>query len=246
MFFIACIFTQLVLRNVIQVRNGAQRERDIPKTSIFPNNETSLSNIRRYMFIHIPKTGGSSIESEKWSNCILKRHLEVPPLNFWSASSNWSSPWHFPPDLYELRYNQPFNIKYAEKRFCVVRNPIDRFASCVSWSVHHWHTPLTHLLHTYLNRTSPLIHWNEELLHRMPQHMFVWDTHGEVQCHCVVAFEKLSNLTSITRNKSPAHTQKDSLPNGFHDLYAMDFLLWEDAIASKDLCYTPKQQAAST
>ena len=36
----------------------------------------------------------------------------------------------------------------------------------------------------------------EEGLHFMPQHFFVWTRSGDVQCHCVVAFERLANLTA--------------------------------------------------
>ena len=96
-------------------------------------------------------------------------------------------------------------------RWCIVRNPAERHASCVAWSnrsafAHsmpaqgsaaadeNWFgqppLPGGALLDTFA-RGRFGVQWNEELLHKQPQSWFVWGDAGQLLCDCVVAFEKL-------------------------------------------------------
>ena len=188
------------------------------------------------MFIHIPKNAGSTIEQLLSKNqSIISRHKERIPGNFMSPSSGWRSPWHMPPDLYEAIYKRKFNTRGFHRRMCIVRNPLERYASCQAWSRNVWHTSMSELASVYSSNWSSVT-WNEELLHRMPQHMFVFARTGDVQCDCIVAIEKLKNYTSVHKNS--AKHFNSIVPVGFESLYAADYLLWKEALRNPEVCHS--------
>ena len=73
----------------------------------------------------------------------------------------------------------------------------------------------------------------------MPQHMFVFSRSGRVQCHCVIAIERLGNITHVVRNKGygTLHRTRRELPQGFFSLYGADHMLWSAALSSADPCH---------
>ena len=112
-----------------------------------------------------------------------------------------------------------------------------------------WKTPFSQLSEAFDNirivnqsKQRPIF-WTEEMLHRMPQHFYVWDHAGRMQCDCVVPIEKLHLITSKKENvrqRKPLAFNVSDLPDGFFRLYAADFVLWNAAKRVKgELCYTP-------
>lgn len=192
--------------------------------------EEMVDLLRTHGFIHIPKTGGTSIESLlNASQVIIKRN--DPYLLT-------ASPWHLPVDVYEATYKKP----YMRPSFCVVREPRDRLDSCIAWTqLHHikFDTPIEFLPAIFANGRLR-VKWNEERVHRMPQSWYVWAEDGRVTCDCVVAFEKLSALTSVHTNKAKSggarYHHNYTYPA---NLYAMDSLLHQTALAAPSLCYRP-------
>ena len=80
-------------------------------------------------FIHIPKTGGTSVENGcSPSRCVFQAY-NGKPKNLYGRG--WLSPWHFPPDLYAAYYKDDFF--HNSSTFCVTRDPADRFASEQAW-----------------------------------------------------------------------------------------------------------------
>lgn len=192
------------------------------------------------MFIHIPKTAGTSIKQQVTTNqtIISRPHPRVPP-NFRFAKSGWSSPWHMPPDMYEQMFRKRFNSEGYDQRFCVIRNPVDRYWSDHAWIQGFWNTSLRELSEMYAKDWSA-VRWTEEALHRMPQHMFVWSRLGFVQCHCVVPFEYVGNLTSIRTNVArPFRSTTSELPKHFFALYDIDHVLWKRALQDNGYCHRP-------
>lgn len=181
-------------------------------------------------FIHVPKTGGTSIESKLTAKTAVFHRFKYP---------NTASPWHFPPDLFEARFKQPF----PAPRFCVIRDPADRYASCQAWS--KWSFRLS--ANEIARQALEWRHVHEELLHRMPQHMFVFSRNGSLQCECVVAFEKIGLLFAaqpVVMN-NVTHSPSDVLPKDFADLYRFDTILHRAARSSPNICFRPAAYAAA-
>jgi hypothetical protein len=103
--------------------------------------------LRRLEFVHIPKTGGTAIESEaarhgiSWAICHFANPTVVPKISLnetncptGSLKYNWPARkkyhqcpwWHLPPQYFEL---QPSNPYAGADLFVVVRNPYDRLIS---------------------------------------------------------------------------------------------------------------------
>ena len=89
------------------------------------------------------------------------------------------------------------------------------------------------------------VQWTEELAHRQPQHWYVWDEHGGVQCDCVVAFEKLGMLTD-SQKKASSHVTGGVLPAPLQQLYSVDFHLWRLAHQTDGFCYRPSGSQTQT
>ena len=108
---------------------------------------TEFVPTRRLEFVHIPKTGGTAIESEAarhnvtWSIChfgipqnilIISLNETVCPKDSlkygWPGMKKYSGCpwWHVPPQYFELYEVNPYA---GADLFCVVRNPYDRLIS---------------------------------------------------------------------------------------------------------------------
>ena len=191
----------------------------------------SWADFVNFTFIHIPKTGGTSLETLLTKEQAIFHRFPKPP------SRPWLSPWHFPPDLYTDHYKLPFGIPAAKKRFCIVRHPKERYLSCQAWSRFRFHKTPESLASDYANWAGTKK--TEEHLHRMPQHMFVFARTGRVQCDCVIAFEKFAARTKIVKN-SRKHVNV-SFPKSFAKLYKRDFELHDSALRAKEFCFRPTQ-----
>ena len=234
----------------------------------FPDVDEARSLIAS-MFIHIPKTGGTSVEavvsvenSLRWqfqACCDPTRH---PPVEGCCWKKGAAPPWHLAPDVFERLYGRSIEAyagqQHRRPRWCVVRNPAERFTSCVTWDrkVHNfamrYRTEPAELAKE-LSKSRFDLPWNgiagandlhaEELAHRQPQSWFVWDEQGAVQCDCIVAIEKLDQIVAQRENSYPA--QPMPLPSPLRELYRPDFELWERARDSAGLCYRPQPRLPS-
>lgn len=198
------------------------------------------------MFLHIPKTGGSTIEKilDKSSHIFGQRD-SLPP--------GGPSPWHLPPDVFEHKFHRPFSR--SRRTFCIVRDPSERFNSEVNYrlKLHEQKSsfrkvfPLLTTAETEsaakilrLGRFS-ILNRRDDILHLAPQSWFVWDDKGAVQCHCVVAIERLAQIIELRANPS---TSKNGTLKFSHvspslaALYHQDELLHKRALQSS-LCHQP-------
>ena len=195
-----------------------------------------------FFFLHVPKTGGTSLEDVLPAAAqlvtpftrITRKHNRIThnsssEFDVKRAANkklwrNWtrSSPWHLPPDVYERR----FGVSYSDGRpiFCVVRNPIERLLSRLAQRECVGNSSLPPDLEAeaaVLQRAQAQLNWLagepidwmehveaplraiEATMHALPQTWFVFtqEEHA-VQCHCVVAFEKLAHALNETRRNA--------------------------------------------
>jgi len=179
-------------------------------------NERDLQEVVSSLeFVHITKTGGSSIERAaasagiRWGAChygeeFLKRDFgntcsqnlkwgkmkqsEVPNEVKGAYFNKWSSaPWHTPPHWWET------NPLQKTKTFTVVRNPYTRalsefyckWAGSKEWSLKN---DVQHLNSWLQNKIRKPPHDG----HFLPQYFYVFNTQGEKVVNHVLQFEKLN------------------------------------------------------
>lgn len=194
--------------------------------------------LKTMMFIHIAKNGGTTMEAILNENQTIIRRDSFGSRKHFFGNKRDLSPWHMTPEMYEHFLHRKYDSIGFKKRFCILRNPIDRYESCQEFTRGTFVKPFDYLLNIYSQDFKTVL-WDEELVHRMPQHMFLYYRNGTVQCDCAITMEKLGSLTNITRNKSRKKTYslKDNV--NFHKLYHKDLLLWNLALNEKNLCFTP-------
>ena len=148
------------------------------------NNVVNLSDLHRCIFIHIPKTAGTSI----------KEVLNMP--------GSGHPPWQY---FYSVHHEKWL----AYKKFTVVRNPWDRAVSAYCYAkmeVSYWHNPEIgmHPDHALLENRSfeDCIHIlkneRELLKHESwhPQLLWIMGTEeysGQLMVDCILTHENLNN-----------------------------------------------------
>lgn len=141
-----------------------------PKKELF-------ENIRKLIYVHIPKTGGTSVEKYgkkhgiKWG-----RHMKFPRPN-----KKINSPyWHLPPNLFNKK-----NTPYKGKKFTIVRNPYDRAVSEYKYRFEIWSKKQDNVskkgLNNFMHDLEKKIKKNKYCYdsHFLPQHEFI-DENTEV------------------------------------------------------------------
>ena len=148
--------------------------------------------MRNLKFIHIPKTGGTSIENAAKKNDILWGRFDKSLKRF-----NHRSPWHTPQ-------------KMTDYCFCVVRDPYDRFIS----QFYH-ENELKDFNSKKLNEfieckiQSIKININIDDNHFLPQYKFCEN------CDIIISFDNLqNNLDNLMKMYNLPPLILDCLPGG--------------------------------
>jgi hypothetical protein len=166
-------------------------------------------------YIHIPRTGGTSVEHLVPANHTVRWHARgCCEHGFVEKCCNHGSPWHLPLDVLAAILPEVRQSYGSTPTWCVVRHPDDRWKSSQAFIAHsrkRWpdsaafpksrppRTPIQ--LRALFANSRFAAEWDEELVHLQPQSWMVWDAHGQPQCSCAVAFENLGGLlASHTRS----------------------------------------------
>jgi len=154
---------------------------------------------QRLVYLHIPKTGGCSIEDTGRDNGILwGRYANFTNCGF---VGHCGDSFHEPPDLLT-----DINMYTTAKVFCSIRNPFDRAVSEFKWRMHHgkaWgHLPgkcSAHNLNRWLHKMLRLLKNASDLdeayfegCHMLPQHRYIWGPGAEQRgrnCHEIIRME---------------------------------------------------------
>ena len=192
-----------------------------------PNGSVPALLSGEYMFLHIPKTGGTSIDSVLPDAAQLYSRRKELHHSVWGHTT--FAPWHLAPDVYDawlrLRHRNATFSAPGQPVFCVVRNPFERLISRLTFHENEAagaHRPAPNLLAETCRllreaQRPPTWVWPFDgfMQHAVPQSWFVWSQLGATQCQCVVAFEKLSALLPHTHLNSAA-AEVAAAPAGGH------------------------------
>jgi len=167
-----------------------------------------------WTFLHIPKTGGTSIESAAARLGILTpiavfRTLYCTPDEALctyppTMCAGKAAPWHFPPDVLRRCGNIP-DVYAVARVYCVIRHPVLRFVSEYNWRkanpAFRMHgmdinsfavQELTRFQQaTRAHLGTPRLPLNDAVLHVIPQSWFLFDEAGKCQCHYQLRLEQL-------------------------------------------------------
>eukprot|EP00304_Pavlova_gyrans_P006454 CAMPEP_0206036126 /NCGR_PEP_ID=MMETSP1466-20131121/2559_1 /ASSEMBLY_ACC=CAM_ASM_001126 /TAXON_ID=44452 /ORGANISM="Pavlova gyrans, Strain CCMP608" /LENGTH=555 /DNA_ID=CAMNT_0053410567 /DNA_START=436 /DNA_END=2103 /DNA_ORIENTATION=+ len=185
-----------------------------------------------WTFLHIPKTGGTSIES---AAALLGIPTPISVFHALYCTRNGSlctypsslcagkaAPWHFPPDLLRRCARVP-DVYAIANVFCVVRHPFLRFVSEFVWRKANPAFPmhgidvnlfaeqelgrLQHAKRSHLG--TPRLTLNDALLHVIPQSWYLLNEAGQRQCDYWLRFERLEIdwSTFVRRIRQPTDNE---------------------------------------
>lgn len=154
-------------------------------------------NYEAYLqFIHIPKTGGTTIENVAYENGVrwgrfMKNELSDASRDYPSCKSEW----HVPPKY--LNQDSPYS---KNETFCVIRDPLERVVSEYAWRF-QFQKEVSESDYFTADRLNAWIAHNinheyyltgDEDCHHLPQYDYVYDDHGNITCNNPLDFAYLT------------------------------------------------------
>jgi len=121
------------------------------------------------LFIHIPKTGGKSVENY---------FTEFGGVFDWGMNKDLKTDRHLTLQEYYDYKILPYDVLDNTKKFTVVRNPLNKLWSQYLYEIRNvtdWNNFLYGIIHNELN-DSNTGSYSDLLRHVIPQHMFVDDS----------------------------------------------------------------------
>jgi hypothetical protein len=145
------------------------------------------------IFIHIPKTGGTSIET---ALCLLKHG------SGYGQDKNNKSMQHYLWRDYKKKFDRVFNISY---KFAVCRNPYDRVVSDYYWFPGIGHKG-GHSMDEFISHCECVV--RQELYtttiyhdHFIPQHKYIFDDNAKLMVNTLFRFENFGEIDNFLENK---------------------------------------------
>ena len=203
-------------------------------------------------FIAIPKTGGNSIARGAHYPLANEASADLDPHDKLLCPQQRANgkclptPGHFVDDVFRVRFKkETHSVVTRRPSFCIVRDPTERLWSALHSSQatkYNFTASNAAIAEDFSSGRFAVPTWTEQHLHMQPQSWYVWDDRGNVVCDCVVAFERIANLTSSHLNRGPImNRSRIALPPELVRLYARDQQLHRDALSvpAPHLCWRP-------
>lgn len=153
-----------------------------------------VSHMKRCIFIHIPKTGGTSVEQ------FIRDH-DKNDIQYLGVRNNRSMH-HMTAS--QLKIELPLTQYNTYYRFSIVRNPYDRLLSEYYWSpvigYKKGHTKTEFLKHVIYIVRHQLYYTNIYFDHFIPQYKFVYDQ-KKLQVHHLFKFEDMEWIKKYLSKK---------------------------------------------
>ena len=136
-------------------------------------------NNKNILFVHIPKSGGSSFCSlmlkTYWQETFIIRNKEIKSLYYLKCS-----PQHYHREILE----QIFNLEKFEKKITIVRNPFERIKSEYYWQ----------LKTKIINKGTHPKEWFTNILLNYKSNNFIFDNHIRFQSEFITDDIKIFKL----------------------------------------------------
>jgi hypothetical protein len=191
---------------------------------------------RKIIFLHIPKTGGTSVE--KALNLLSKEYG-------YGINNNKKAMQHYDWHQYKKHLGEKIFNKYY--KFTISRNPYDKVTSDYFWLKNiakveydnfqnkSFDEYLDYCEHIVKNRLYNLTIYHD---HFKPQHRFIYDNNNKLMIDRILRFENFkyvskfvntrynTNLKHLNENKSKKKIiLNDIQKNKIYDIYKNDFIL---------------------
>lgn len=145
-----------------------------------------ISYEHKCIFIHIPKTGGGSVEALLRLQPTLQNYyaLDKTIINFWDPINKYrgfSCPAHLPAPI--IKSLNPLAYKDFYK-FSIVRNPYDKILSEYCWKVREQYAPEESNSHIFLQNFKAWVNNLPEVFerpiysHLIPQHYYLYENNN--------------------------------------------------------------------
>ena len=132
-----------------------------------------INHDKKFIYSHIPKCAGSSIETALGSLCSMQRDEYIK----WNSDlGHWDQ--HL--TLQEIRdYYFAEGDQFSEYfKFSTVRNPWERMVSQMTWRHRGAFKSGSITIKTFLSRTFKIRQYHDPMRHIIPQHQFLQDDSG--------------------------------------------------------------------
>jgi chondroitin 4-sulfotransferase 11 len=193
-------------------------------------------NKRKIIFLHIPKTGGTSVEQAL--NLVYKK-------DGYGINDNKKAMQHYDWHEYKKHIGNEKYDKYY--KFTISRNPYDKVVSDYFWLKNvakitndnfqkkSFDEYLNYCEHIVKNKLYNLTIYHD---HFKPQHRFIFDNNNKLMINKILRFENFeyvtkfvntrynTNLKHLNDNKSKKNIiLNDIQKNKIYDIYKNDFIL---------------------
>jgi len=143
--------------------------------------------VKELIFIHIPKTGGTSIVKRRRIKVLGHMPTHINPINN-----------HINRFMLNIAVKLPDFYKYNS--FAVVRHPYTRFQSAYSYILRGGSNEIDEMYKNWLlsypnldNILDDLSELKKKIVHFVEQHLYITDSDGTILVAHIVHFENLQN-----------------------------------------------------
>ena len=136
-------------------------------------------NKKNVLFIHIPKSGGSSLSSSlrrrRWKETLIIRNRSFSDLNFMKCS-----PQHYHSEI----LNKILNLEDFDQKITIVRNPYERIKSEFYWQ----------LRAGIIDKKVKPKEWFKDILYNYKSNNYLYDNHIRFQSEFIIKELKVFKL----------------------------------------------------